>query len=555
MKNFEKIKERLRQAPKSFWIFLAIMVLGIFLRTYHFHTWLDFENDQSRDAILVSDVLSGKTAWPLVGPTMRGSQDAQANLFHLGPLYYYFQIISGEIFGNYPDKFAYPDLLFSILTIPLFYIFVKKYFSANLSLALAGLFAISFFAVEYSRFAWNPNSLPFFSLLFLLALYEFLTKGKKVSWQWAILAGVAIGVGVQLHIITLLLFIVTVFFVFAYLLKKDWRIWKKIAAVILVVFIFNSPQIYSELKTGFSNAKIFLTAAASRDSAVKSKSSLATKVGNNLNCHMENNAYILSSSGSSNCIFSYETVIRKMFHDKKVKQDWREIRQPKVAAGLILGFVFSFWGYVFLVICAWKEKDEKKKIFLRLIGLYVGLSFFIMLPIAEKFTEARYFIQVFFVPFLFLGFLADFLMRKFYQRAVPFVAILFVMLAFFNLKSLGAAAKDLRAGTKSDVHFAILGEMEKMVKYIADNADGQKEIYLVGDKPYRAHFFQPFWYLAEKEGVNIINVGENSPMVPRGSAIFYLTDKTRNGKTAEGGYEIESRRKFGKVSVYKLKGI
>lgn len=93
-------------------IFVLILAMGLFLRTYKFHDWLYFSSDQVRDANLVSSYLKGDSLLPLLGPTMRKSTDSKAELFHLGPIYYHFQILSAKIFGNYPDKLAYPDLLF-----------------------------------------------------------------------------------------------------------------------------------------------------------------------------------------------------------------------------------------------------------------------------------------------------------------------------------------------------------------------------------------------------------------------------------------------------------
>ncbi|NMC87867.1 MAG: hypothetical protein GYA69_05505, partial [Candidatus Moranbacteria bacterium] len=78
--------------------FLVFLAAGIFLRTYNFHDWLRFNTDQARDAVVVSDFLEGKTALPLLGPKAGGTD------FKLGPIFYYFQIISAKIFGVSPDK-------------------------------------------------------------------------------------------------------------------------------------------------------------------------------------------------------------------------------------------------------------------------------------------------------------------------------------------------------------------------------------------------------------------------------------------------------------------
>jgi hypothetical protein len=125
----DKTKEYFRKITKQTWILLAIILLGTFLRAYNLNDWLDFGDDQVHDAILVEAVVRGETAWPLLGPDMsksgNGSTEGSSreNRFHIGPVYYYFQILSAKMFGTEPYRLAYPDLLFSILSIPLFFIF------------------------------------------------------------------------------------------------------------------------------------------------------------------------------------------------------------------------------------------------------------------------------------------------------------------------------------------------------------------------------------------------------------------------------------------------
>jgi 4-amino-4-deoxy-L-arabinose transferase-like glycosyltransferase len=118
------------------------------------------------------------------------SNHSEEDSFHLGPIYYYFQIISAKIFGSSPDKLAYPDLFFAILSIPLFYLFSRISFSKNISLGLTGLYAVSAYFIEYSRFAWNTNLIPFFVLLLLVSLYKFLEKNEKTGWIWVLSLGV-----------------------------------------------------------------------------------------------------------------------------------------------------------------------------------------------------------------------------------------------------------------------------------------------------------------------------------------------------------------------------
>ena len=106
-------KELLKKLTKKIqaqWIFFSLIMIGIFLRTYHFQQLIVFASDQFRDLELVKSVVNGHNTWPLLGPDMTGGQG-----FRLGPIYYYFQIISAKVFGVSPISQAYPDLFFSVL--------------------------------------------------------------------------------------------------------------------------------------------------------------------------------------------------------------------------------------------------------------------------------------------------------------------------------------------------------------------------------------------------------------------------------------------------------
>ncbi|HUD08766.1 MAG TPA: glycosyltransferase family 39 protein, partial [Candidatus Saccharimonadales bacterium] len=226
-----------------------IIIVGIYLRTYHFHDWLYFYPDQARDVLVVKDFLGGKSPLPLMGFR------AASTSFDLGAMYYYFQIASGKLFGVAPNTMAYPDLFFNILAIPLLYYFLKRYFKTNISLVLTGLYSISYFAIEYSRFAWNPNPMPFFVLLYLLSLWKFLTEKEKTRWGWIVGIGAAVGIGIQLH--TILIFLLTSVSLIALIitLKSDWRLWKRWLLIIGIVLLLNTNQIVSETRHNFSNTK------------------------------------------------------------------------------------------------------------------------------------------------------------------------------------------------------------------------------------------------------------------------------------------------------------
>ena len=533
MKNI--LQNKIKSVPKKVWILLGIIILGIFLRTYNFHDWLQMKSDQIRDAILVRDVITGRTPWPLLGPTVDGT--GADKLYNLGPIYYYFQIISAKIFGDYPDKLAYPDLLFSILSIPLMYFFLKRYFSENLSLALTGLYSISFFAIQYSRFAWNPNSIPFFALLLLLTLHEFLIKKEKTTWFWIVMMGFALGVGVQLHGITLALFASISFLVFVFLIKKNAKIWKKIAIVIFIALVLNTGQWLSEIKTNFSNSKILLNYIFKSGSQVNKKNNFLNSIEKGIDCQVEVNAYMMSSLGSDSCSLNFI----KLVDDEKSKSFRADIKNPFFLAGLAASFFFSLLGYIFLFYNCKNEKDKEKRYFLRLVALYLAISFLILL--AGGHFSFRYFICAFFAPLLFLGFFINYLFNKFHRIHKELIILLLLLAGIANIMSLGRAAGELSEKGKTGYNADFMVQIEPLASYLIANADGQKKVYLDGDFAIM-HISFPLKYFLERQRVELIKIPQDSHNYPDGVSVFYLSNKAPK----DIDYE-----KIGQIYVFKIK--
>ncbi|MEI8096984.1 MAG: glycosyltransferase family 39 protein [Candidatus Moraniibacteriota bacterium] len=543
MQNLLKLKQ---QISWTVVILVGILLIGTFLRTYEFHNWLFFGSDQVNDATRVGVVIDGSASWPLLGPDMSHSgAGGRAARFHLGPIYYYFEIISGKIFGNYPDKFAYPDLLFSILSIPLLYYFLRRFFLKNISLGLTGLYTLSFYILEFSHSAWNVNSIPFFVLLFLLSLYEFILNREKTLWRWVVFLGITLGVGVQLHAILLVLFPMTLLFSFFFFMRKESFAWKQWLLIIAIALFLNAPQIWSEQQTGFANTKIFFGSV--KDTPNNGSDSFLVKFLNTANCHIQVNAYMISSIGQDACDFT----IIKMFgnHNEKALAS---LRDPSFVIGQIFSFGLSFLGYGLLIFFFRREGDQKKKYFLGLVLLYVTLSFFVLLPV--DINLSRYFVHVFFVPLLFLGFIGQYLIEKYPKKyALIAIIIVFAVLTLLNSISIQKFVVGYIAKEKSVNNTIILGEIESMVNYMIENSNEQKQLYLFTDKK-QSNFIKSIMFIAEKRGYKIVR-SDNSPnIIPLGSSVFLLSGSSETDPGATiNDRPLETYKNFGQVGIYKIK--
>jgi hypothetical protein len=527
--------ERVKKIKKSIWILIVITLIGVFFRTYHFHDWLRFESDQAKDAALAHEVINGNASWPSFGPTVDGT--GEGRLFRLGPIYYWFQIISEKIFGDYPDKLAYPDLLFSILSIPLFYFLLKKYFSENLSLALTGLYSISFFSIQYSRFAWNPNLIPFFVILFLLSLYEFVIKKEKTAWFWVVMLGIALGVGIQLHGLILFIFPVAAFFVLVFSMKESKRVWKKWMIVFAIFLALNLGQLISEIKTNFTNSKILINYILNKPVKMSQKSNQMLNIGKGIDCQIEANAYILSSFGQGSCSLDLIRLTIGERSDGIVKS----LKNPIFFIGLFASFIFSFFGYLFLIYNCKKEKEKNKKYFLWLVALYLGIAFLIML--AGGHFNFRYFNCVFFAPFMVLGFLTTYLSKKAMRIHWAIFAPLFLLIIASNLISLLYAAKELSEKKKTGYNSSFLVQIEPIAQYLAANSNGKKNISLDGKDAIMQNYY-PLVYFMEKQGIILIRKSESNIDSPVDMPEFYMSTRALDNFNSE---------KIGQIYISKIK--
>ena len=535
--------EKIKLVPRHFWVLALILLVGIFLRTYNFHGWLKFSNDQARDAFVSSQAADGETTWPLAGPYMSYSGDGdhvEENSFHLGPIYYYFQILSAKIFGNYADKLAYPDVFFGVLSIVLLYAFLRIYFEINLSLGLSGLYAISSYFVQYSRFAWNTNLIPFFVLLFLFCLHKFLIKNEKTHWVWVILLGIALGVGFQLHAIVMMLFSLVAFLVFLFSMKKNYHAWKRWAVVFLVFSALNAPQIFGELKTDFSNTKAFFS-FSSRNSVHP-----LVLLKNDIDCHIEANAHFLSSYGSSNC--TYDFLALNTYGNIRTRTLSKMFQDLAFNVYMLSAIAFSLLGYFLLLKFSKDESRNSQKYFLRLIVLYASCSLLLMYSLStDKFNDLRYYTQTFFVPYILLGFLFEFFREKIKKRKYfAWTVIIFLaLLIFTNARAISNMLMPLLAKDRTCSSRAItLGELEPVVDYIISDSKGKKTIYFGGERALRA-IYVPVEYVLKKRGIDSVKIGVDPALAPNNNPTYMLS-------CASGMKDTYPYKKIGSLYVFRL---
>lgn len=227
----------------SWWPIISILILGAYLRLYHISLYMTFLGDEGRDALIVRRmIVDGK--WTLLGPT------ASVGGFFMGPVYYYFMAPFLWLWHFNPVGPAIMVALFGIVTIFLVYWIGKRIFNFEIGLVASLLYALSPLIISYSRSSWNPNIVPFFSILLFYFLWDIVAQGhwKRLFW-----VGIILGIGLQLHYTFLALFGVVGLWFLLYGRKTAYM--RYYLQGILGFFVGFSPFLAFEIRHGFLNIR------------------------------------------------------------------------------------------------------------------------------------------------------------------------------------------------------------------------------------------------------------------------------------------------------------
>lgn len=393
---------------KKHWalFFLLVILFGaVFVRTYSLDEWLYFKMDQARDALLLTNILeNGPGSLPLLGPRV-GAVELQHGFLRLGPIYYYFQYLAGVLFhSSEPSVFAYPDVFFSIAAIPLLYIFARLYFEKRHALMVTALYAFSFLIIQYSRFAWNPNSLQFFILLSFYGLLRFLNDERAAAKKWwIVLWALGSAIGSQLHFFGFFSLLgisgLLILFHFKIWKQSSWREFLRkerlrqfaiFSAIVVGVFaVFYTPVILSDSLRGGENTRNFFEALGSK----AEKKPLVDKLQKTVTENLKYSCLLLTSECYAGDATSKENLLFVAI----------------AAFVLLTGGAIAFRR-------ARNERNAMRRDVLVLTLLWLGVFIILTEPVSFQ-LRPRFYIVIFAVPFLFLGFLYEFLEERFGKRA------------------------------------------------------------------------------------------------------------------------------------------
>ncbi|PIS15298.1 hypothetical protein COT63_00755 [Candidatus Shapirobacteria bacterium CG09_land_8_20_14_0_10_38_17] len=246
----KKFRLKVFKKPLSLALFIILVFSSAFFRFYRLGPLTTFLDDQGRDVLKAAQILKEGDV-PFIGPM------ASIGNLYLGPIYYW-AITPFLWFWHFnPVGPVILVALLGLVTNLALFLFVLNCFDLISAFLVSFLYALSPLVLQNSRFSWNPNPVPFFSLLWFWLLIEFLKKGKG---KYFFGAGIALGILIQLHYVTGILFVFTLA-IYLYWLISSKKSFSRVDKVRPFLFLVAGivlpliPFILFEIKNCFINTR------------------------------------------------------------------------------------------------------------------------------------------------------------------------------------------------------------------------------------------------------------------------------------------------------------
>jgi hypothetical protein len=171
-----------------------ILVLALFLRVYRIDVLMRFIWDEGRDLLAVRNIIVNKDL-TLFGPfnEIGGHKD------FFGVFHYYLILPSLWLANFSPVGPAVFTAILGVFAVGLTYFWVKKWQDQSTALAVSFILAVSPLVVRFTQWPWNPNTIGFFGILYLITLQKF---SEKRNLAMAFGGGLLLGLLFQLHYFT-----------------------------------------------------------------------------------------------------------------------------------------------------------------------------------------------------------------------------------------------------------------------------------------------------------------------------------------------------------------
>lgn len=473
-------------------ILLTILIAtAIFFRFWHIRDYVTFLGDEGRDMIVMRDIFT-KHNLPFLGPT------ASVGGFYLGPIYYWMAAPFLLLWNFDPAGPSYMVALFGVFTVILLYKFLKETVGFWPALLSGFLYATAPLIVRYSRSSWNPNPLPFFSLLLIYFLYQGLSRRQT---KYFLGAGLCFGITIQLHYLAGILLPVSLAIIF---LNSSPRTWFKTIMVCLGGFLITfSPFLFFEIRHNFPNTRTILE--------------FVTR-GSTVGYTRPNILYLINNAADR--FFEFQTKI-------------------KIPIVRLLIFWFISMAGVFTYL---KNKNEHNKKLITSVGLIWFLGGLTGISLYQGAVFDYYYEFMFPAPFLLLGLIFG---QLFLSRIGKILSTLFAIIAvtFFLLNGFYRTPPN-----------KLINQTEDIVNFVINKSDGKPYNFALISEHNSDQAYRYFLEIKEPKPTELSNnitdqlliICEEKKCAPLGHPLWEIA--------AFGRAEIADTWDLGKygIKVYRL---
>lgn len=358
--------------PVNLIILSLIIGLGAVLRLWNLETKMRFIWDEGRDMSAIRHMLVNRDL-TLLGPM----NEIGGKIDFFGVFHYYLMAPALWLTNYQPIGPAVLTALLGIACLPLVFILIKKWSNQKIALMTTGLYSISPLVIKYVRWPWNPNTTPFFGLLFCLAVTQ-LQITKKLIWSF--ISGFLLGLLFQLHYLSVF---IGWFWGINWLFFSTWKTKINHGLIFGLGFLLpNLTFVVFELRHKFFLSKILLASFTGGTQQQFFKFSWLnlfkfpiTFTGNTIsNLFWVNSneivSFILGTGVLGFLIYRFATLIKKR------------------TVTLELGIIASWLAFLFVGVFVWEVIDEYHA-----ANLWFGLIFILSEKISWFIHELKFFSQ------------------------------------------------------------------------------------------------------------------------------------------------------------------
>lgn len=514
---------------------ILILLLGFFLRIYKIKDYITFLGDEGRDVLVVYNILHGDLT--LLGPT------SSVGGFFLGPVYYYLMTPFLWLFRYDPVGPAIMVVLFGLATIYLVYRMGKEFFGLKASLIASFLYAISPVVVIYSRSSWNPNVFPFFTIASFYALYKGVSKNNPILF---VLAGILMGINLQVHYLATFAGAIMFFYVFLVIsnhkLSGLIELLKRYALMFLGFVIGFSPFLLFEIRHGFPNTTnilrfIFCSGETNLKFPFCTENVPLIATGPTVDFATHVNQVFMRLFGG--LILALPNSDKFWKYNDHVVNLWHIL-------SLLLGLIaVGFFIYMFV-----KKRPDKKEYQKYLLIFLWGLLGIGLFGFYKKSIYDYYLGFLFPLPFLLIGFLFSTIAEKLKIYGVILIGAVLIALAYIHITH-----NPINVPGNQQVN-----QMKTIADFVVSKTNGEPFNFGLITGGNSDHAYRYFLKLAKRDPVVILNpdvdperksvtnqlfvVCETLPCAPEGHSLWEIAGFGRAQITDEWEVSV--------VKIYRL---